>query len=137
MKSGDQAHAVRTNRPCGPASPGGCSLWPIEHAQEAKLSLLNAAGARRPPRVRIRRRRPAVPPARLTRLNAKSMRTLRARRLSAVSIGVRSRPRMRDMSHSLPLGLELVRVLILLALAVFAVIVALPALLEFASVPFH
>jgi hypothetical protein len=101
------------------------------------LSLRNAAGARRPPRVRIRRRRPAVPPARLARLNAGPSRTLRARRLSAVSIGARSRPRMHDVSRSFPLGVELVRVLILLALAVFAVIVALPALLEFASAPFH
>jgi hypothetical protein len=44
---------------------------------------------------------------------------------------------MRDVSRSLPLGVELVRVLILLAWAVFAVIVALPALLAFASAPFH
>jgi hypothetical protein len=43
---------------------------------------------------------------------------------------------MRDMSHSWPLGFELVRVLILLALAAFA-IGALPAVLEFASAPFH
>lgn len=65
------------------------------------------------------------------------MRTLRARRLSAVPAGFRPRPRLRDMRHSLPLGLELVRVLTLLALAVFAVVVALPALLEFATAPFH
>jgi hypothetical protein len=44
---------------------------------------------------------------------------------------------MRDMSNSLPLGLELVRILVLLTLVIFAVIVALPALLEFAAAPFH
>jgi hypothetical protein len=37
----------------------------------------------------------------------------------------------------LPLGIELVRISILLAVAVLAVIVALPALLEFAAAPFH
>jgi hypothetical protein len=44
---------------------------------------------------------------------------------------------MRALSHSLPLGLEVVRVLILLGLTVLGVIVALPALLEFAAAPFH
>lgn len=101
------------------------------------MSLANAARARRPPRVRVRPRRPAVPPARLTRLNAKPLRISRARRLSAVSQRVRTRPRMRALSHSLPLGLEVVRVLILLGLTVLGVIVALPALLEFAAAPFH
>jgi hypothetical protein len=57
--------------------------------------------------------------------------------LSAVSIRARSRPRMRDVTRSLPLGVELVRVLILLAFAVFAVFVALPALLGVATAPFH
>jgi hypothetical protein len=109
----------------------------IEHAQEARLSLVNVAGARRPPRVRIRRRRPAVPAARLTRLNAKPTRELRTRRLSAVSIRVRSRSRIGGSGNRLPLGMELVRVLILLTLAIFAVIVALPALLEWAAAPFH
>jgi hypothetical protein len=37
----------------------------------------------------------------------------------------------------LPLGIELVRALILLALAVLVVIVALPELLEFAAAPAH
>jgi hypothetical protein len=44
---------------------------------------------------------------------------------------------MRDVTHSLPLGLELARVVILLALALFAVFVALPALLASAAAPFH
>ena len=38
--------------------------------QEAPLSLVNAPGERRPSRIRIRRRRPAGPPARRTRLDA-------------------------------------------------------------------
>jgi hypothetical protein len=101
------------------------------------LSLVNVAGAHRSPRVRIRRRRKAVPLARLTRLNAKPLRTLRARRLSAISVHVRSRPRMRAVRHSLPLGLEVVRVVILLALTVLGVTVVLPALLDFAAAPFH
>jgi hypothetical protein len=109
----------------------------IEHPQEAQLSLRNAVGAPRLPRVRIRRRRLAAPPGRLDRLNAGLSRTMRARRLSAVSVRARPRPRIRDVSRSLPLGVELVRVVILLAFAVFAVIVALPALVEFASAPFH
>jgi hypothetical protein len=37
----------------------------------------------------------------------------------------------------LPLGVEVVRVAVLLGLAVFAVVVLLPALLEFAAAPFH
>jgi hypothetical protein len=110
---------------------------PNEHGQEIQVSLVNAEGAHRPPRVRVRRRRLAVPSARPARLNAKPMRELRARRLSAVSIRVRSRSRIRGSGNRLPLGIELVRVLILLALAIFAVIVALPALLEFAAAPFH
>jgi hypothetical protein len=109
----------------------------IEHPQETPLLLGNAAGTRRRPRVRIRRRRTAVSPARLARLNAGPSRILRARRLSAEAIRTRSRPRVRDVSRSLPLGVELVRVLILLAFVVFAVIVALPALLGFATAPFH
>jgi hypothetical protein len=101
------------------------------------LSLVNAARARRPPRVRIGRRRPAVPPARLTRLNARAARNRRARGLSAVSIGVRTSSRTRDTGHRLPLGIELVRVLTLLTLAVLAVIVLLPTLLESAAAPFN
>jgi hypothetical protein len=110
---------------------------PIEHGQEAQLSLVNAEGAHRPPRVGIRRRRPAVPPARLTWLNARAVRNRRARRLSAVSVRVRTSSRTRDTGHRLPLGIELVRVFVLLALTVFGVTVALPALLELAAAPFH
>jgi hypothetical protein len=44
---------------------------------------------------------------------------------------------MLAVRQSLPLGLELVRVVILLALTVFGVTVALPALLELAAAPFH
>jgi hypothetical protein len=101
------------------------------------LSTVNAAGARRPARVRIRRRRPAAPPARLTRLDARAARYRRVARRSAVSIRERTRPRTRDTGYRLPPGVDLVRVLILLVLAVLAVVVVLPALLGFAAAPFR
>jgi hypothetical protein len=97
------------------------------------MSLVRAAGARRPPRARIRHQRPVVRPARLTWLNARATRNRRARRLSAVSIRVRTRSRAHDLGSWSPFGRELVRVSILLALAVLAVIVVLPALLESAA----
>jgi hypothetical protein len=101
------------------------------------LSLVNAEGAHRPPRVRIQRRRPAVPPARLTWLNARAARNPWARRPSAVSVRVRTSSRTRDTGHRLPIGIELVRVLILLTMAVLAVIVVLPILLESAAAPLY
>ena len=44
---------------------------------------------------------------------------------------------MRDERHLLPPGLELIRVAILLALTVLAVIAGLPAILDSAAAPFH
>lgn len=101
------------------------------------MPLVNAAGAHRPPRVRSRRRRPAIPPARLAWLNARATNNRRARRLSAVSSHVRTHSRTRAMGHPLPLAIELLRVLVLLAVVIAAVIVVLPALLEFAAAPLH
>jgi hypothetical protein len=93
------------------------------------------AGARRPTRVKAQRRRQTVSPARLAALNARPVRVLRARRLSAVHVQPRSR--IRDTGDRLPLGIELVRVLLLFAGALLAVLVVLPVLLEFAAAPFR
>jgi hypothetical protein len=41
------------------------------------------------------------------------------------------------MGHRLPLGIELVRATILVALAVLAITLILPALLELAAAPFR
>ena len=41
------------------------------------------------------------------------------------------------MAARLPLGIHLIRIALLLAGAVLAVLVVLPALLEFAAAPFH
>jgi hypothetical protein len=101
------------------------------------MSLVNFAVARRPPRVKVHPRRPAVPPARLAWPNTRRTSDRRARRLSTVRVRVRSNSRIRDMSPRLPLGIELVRAVLLLAVAVLAVVVALPALLDFAATPLH
>lgn len=94
-------------------------------------------GARRPSRVKVQPRRPAVPAARLAALNTRPKRVQRARRLSAVRIQDRSRLRFPDTGHWLPLGIEVLRAVLLLAAAILAVFVALPALLEFAAAPFR
>ena len=99
------------------------------------MSLDNRGSRHRPPRVSVRRRRPAVAPAGQPWLNANATRNRRARSRSAGPIRLRTRSRTRDPGHRLPLGIELCRLAILIALAVVAVIVVLPALLEFAAAP--
>lgn len=98
---------------------------------------VSSAGTRRPPRVKTHRPRPAVPRARLTWLNARATRDRRVRRLSAARIGARSRVRIRGMDHRLPLGIELFRATMFVALAVLAITLILPALLELAAAPFR
>jgi hypothetical protein len=49
----------------------------------------------------------------------------------------RSRLRLPDTGHRLPLGIELLRAVVLLAAAILAVLVVLPTLLEFAASPFR
>jgi hypothetical protein len=93
------------------------------------------AGARRPPRVKVQQRRQSVHPARLAALNTRPVRVLRARRLSAVRVQPRSR--IRDTGDRSPLEIELVRVVLLFAAALLAVLVVLPVLLEFAAAPFR
>lgn len=99
------------------------------------MPLANVARLGRRPRVRIRRRRQTVPRARLTRLATTALRDHPSHRPAAAPIRVRSSSRRRDTGSLLLVGIELVRVLILLTLAVFAVIVVLPALLDFAASP--
>ena len=99
------------------------------------MTHVRLAGARRPRRVKVQRGRQTVSPARLVALNTKPVRFLRARRLSAVHAQPRSR--IRYSGHRLPLGIELVRIVLLFAGAFLAVLVALPVLLEFAAAPFR
>ena len=101
------------------------------------MSRVSATSGRRPPRIKIQRlRRPAVSPARLSALNKSSTRRHRRRTPSAVRVQVRSR-RSRATAARLPLGIDVIRVVLLLAGAVLAVLVVLPALLEYAAAPFH
>lgn len=110
---------------------------PFSRDQEAAMPLVSSAATRRPPRVKTHLRRPAVARARLTGLNSRASRDQRAGRLSAARIDARSRVRLRATSHRLPLGMELVRVTMLVALAALAIIHVLPALLELAAAPFR
>lgn len=101
------------------------------------MPLISSAGTRRPSRIKTQRRRPVVPRARLTWLNPRATRHRRARRHMAARIGVRSLMRIRDSGHQLPLEIELVRAILLIALAVLSITLVLPALLELAAAPFR
>lgn len=101
------------------------------------MPLVRSAAKRRPPRVETYLRRPAVARARLTGLNSRASRDQRAGRLAAARIDARSRVRLRAAGHRLPVGMELVRVAMLVALATLAIVHALPALLELAAAPFR
>jgi len=101
------------------------------------MSRVGLAGARRRSRVRVRPRRPAIPPARLAALNTRSMRARRSRRLSALLSLDPSRLRVTHTGHRLPLGIELLRAVVGVACAILAVLVALPALIEVAAAPFR
>jgi hypothetical protein len=96
------------------------------------LSLVRSAGARRPPRVKIRSRRSTAPPARLTWPSPAS-KVDRAHGRPAARIGARSRTRIRDTGDRYPLVIELVRATVLVSLAVLAITVVFPALLELAA----
>ena len=98
-----------------------------------QVSGVGPVGARRPSRLNVQPRRPAVPAARLAALNTRPMSVHRARRLSAVRMQDRSRLRLSDTGHQLPLGIELLRAVVLLAAAILAVLIVLPTLLEFAA----
>lgn len=100
------------------------------------MPLVSSAGTRRPTRVKTQRRRPVVPRARRTWLNPRATRDRRARRLTGARIGVRSRVRIRDTGHQLPLD-DLLRATLLVALAVLSIALVLPALLELAAAPFR
>ncbi len=101
------------------------------------VSGVGPVGARRPSRLNVHPRRPAVPAARLAALNTRPMRVRRARRLSAVRMQDRSRLRLPDSGHRLPLGIELLRAVVLVAAAILAVLVVLPTLLELAAAQFR
>jgi len=97
------------------------------------MSRVDSAGARRPSRVKVRPGRPAVPAARLAAFDARPMRIRRTSRLSAVRIRDQPPLRVHDTGHHWPLGIELLRAVLLIAGAILAVLVVLPAVLEFAS----
>jgi hypothetical protein len=101
------------------------------------MSQTSIVGARHPPRVIVRRRRPAVPPARLTAPITKSTSDRRARRPSAVRVHAHSGSGIRETAPGLALGIELVRAVLLLAAAILAVLVALPVLLQLAAASFQ
>ena len=94
------------------------------------------ARARRPSRVVVRRRRTAWRSARLTGLDPRTTdrRTLRA---PEGRVRVPAAPRPQDLRSATPFGIELLRTLLLLTMAVLSVVIALPALLAFAAAPFH
>lgn len=101
------------------------------------MSHVSSAGARRPPRVNVHRRKPAVPPMRLTARTMRSTRDRRVRRRSAVEVHVQSSSWIRDSGPRLPLAIELARSVLLVVVAVLVVVVVLPALLELAAAAFH
>lgn len=101
------------------------------------MPLVNFADTRSAPRVKTHRWRPVVPRARPTLLRSRATRDRRERRLTAAGIEVRSRVRIRATGHQLPFELELVRTTLLVALAVLAIALVLPALLEFAAAAFR
>jgi hypothetical protein len=104
----------------------------IELDQEVELSLASSAGARRPPRVKTRSRRSTVRPAPL-RWTSPASKVDRAAGRPAAQIGARSRIRIRDTDDRYPLVIELVRATVLVCLAVLAITVVFPALLELAA----
>lgn len=85
------------------------------------MPLVRSAGTRRPPRVTTRRPRLAG--------------DRRVRRSSAARVGARSRGYVRDARRRSPVGIELFRATLLVALAVLAITVVLPGLLELAASP--
>ena len=97
---------------------------------------VNTARAHRLPRAKSNRQRPPVHRDRLVWLNARPTKDRRVRRLSAARIGARPRVRVQAIGPQLPLAIELVRAAVLVALAVFAITVVLPALLALATASF-
>jgi len=101
------------------------------------MSHVSVTGARRPRRINVpRRRRPAVSRAQRTLPSTRSMRGFRARRASTVGNHIPA-SRIRAVGPQLPLRIDVVRTVLLLAGALLAVLVALPALLESAAAPFN
>ena len=101
------------------------------------MSDISATGGRRPPRIKTQRlRRPAVSPVRLRSVNKRSTRGHRRRPPPAVRAHVLS-SRIRATTGRLPLGNYVIGIALLLAGAVLAVLVVLPALLEYAAAPLH
>lgn len=101
------------------------------------MSHVSVTSGRRPPRIKTPRlRRPAVSPVSLRALNKRSTRGHRRRTPPAVRAHVLS-SRSRATAGRLPLGIYVIRIVLLLAGAVLAVLVVLPAVLEFAAAPFH
>ena len=96
------------------------------------MSLASSAGARRPPRVKIRSRRSTAPPARLG-WPSPANKVDRAHGRPAAQIGARSHIRTRDTGDRYPFVVELVRATVLVGLAVLAITVVFPALLALAA----
>jgi hypothetical protein len=70
-----------------------------------------------------------------TRLESRRIRDRPTRRSTAARIGAGSRTRVRETGNRLPRRIELVEATVLVALAVLAITLVLPALLGLAAAP--
>ena len=101
------------------------------------MSHVSVTGGGRPSRIKSHRlRRPAVSPTRLSGLKKRTARGHRTHTPLAVRVHVQS-SRSRAAAARLPLWVDVIRIVLLLAATVLAVLVILPALLEYANAPFR
>ena len=99
------------------------------------MSAVRSASTRRPSRDKSQHRRQVRAPDRPTRLESRRIRDRPARRSAASRIGAGSGARGRDTGNRLPRRIELVQSTVLVALAVLAITLVLPALLGLAAAP--